>query len=367
MISFTQIPVKLKYPVAVKSKLSSIHSCIISLVIPKYSGTFKERLKIVDILNSISYSVICNDTISFDWTDPSVLDKIEIIDSDICKSVIGDIYLNEKKILWDIEPVVSSNVSEAEPILQSKSSLISDEVPTPKEALYIRPPQVPRFDNSKVVVSGKIDDSYYVIRPSLPEVPSSQNEISATTDVSLFTSADLRRLYPNRFIPTRSPVLYERSPNMAFHEKLGVILPINGYSESQVIDNIIKYPHLFRLTKLVDNKVVSFYTTIELDGELYKLSEIWKSLPESNVIPYNTDFMKEYVVRRYLLERDVDNIEHKYPMVGTLDPFLTLFTTPADYVQFGYSNIDEIAEQCVKSRVSYKRSRNPVLRRLENV
>ena len=84
-------------------------------------------------------------------------------------------------------------------------------------------------------------------------------------------------------------------------------------------------------------------------------------------IPYNREFVKEYVVRRYLLERDIYHIHHVYPMFGRLDPFLTLFMPYEEYKKNGYNNSVDIAKQCVKSRVSYKTSRNPVLRRLENV
>ena len=85
-----------------------------------------------------------------------------------------------------------------------------------------------------------------------------------------------------------------------------------------------------------------------------------------SLIPYNSDYIKEYVIRRYLLERDVDNIKHNYPLFGTLDPFLTLFTTVEDYINYGYTDVEDIGRQCVKARVAYKQSRNPILRRLKN-
>ena len=77
--------------------------------------------------------------------------------------------------------------------------------------------------------------------------------------------------------------------------------------------------------------------------------------------------MKEYVVRRYLLERDISNVQHRYPLWGSLDPFLTLFMPPDEYIKYGYTDIIDLARKCVESRVSYRKSRNPIVRRLSNV
>ena len=116
----------------------------------------------------------------------------------------------------------------------------------------------------------------------------------------------------------------------------------------------------------MNGSLESFYSTLEVDGELYKISDVWSTLPESGIIPYTKEFVKEYVVRRYLLERDIKGIEHKYPLYGSLDMFLTLFTSPDDYASMGYTNIIQMARDCVTARVNYKRSRNPVLRRLQD-
>ena len=135
----------------------------------------------------------------------------------------------------------------------------------------------------------------------------------------------------------------------------------------QVRDNIIQYPHFYKLKRFIKGEFVSFYSNIEIDGELYDTLEIWDSLPESKVIPRTSEFIKEYVVRRYLLERDILGIEHKYPMHGTLEPFLTLFSIPEDYCRFGYPDSAELAAKCVKSRISYKQSRNPIIRKVMDI
>ena len=181
------------------------------------------------------------------------------------------------------------------------------------------------------------------------------------------TDSELLNLFPTEFIRTRAECMYEEHPGIKCDSQLGLILPIKGYTEKQLRDNIIKYPHIFKLMKCVEGSFESFYSTIEIDGQLHKISEVWKNLPESKSIPYTKEFVKEYVVRRYLLERDIKHIDHKYKIFGSLDPFLTLFA-PADFYVFaGYKKPVELAKSCVIARVNYKQSRNPVLRRLADV
>ena len=210
----------------------------------------------------------------------------------------------------------------------------------------------------------RVSGRSYTIYPSIPKIPTKQNEISVTTEVSMIQDADLRRLYPNVLIRTRAACMYDQVPGIKLDPVLGLILPIAGYTEEQLVDNLVKYPHLFKLMKEVDGTLKSFYSTIEIDGTLKKVSDVWNDFPESKVIPYTKDFVKEYVVRRYLLERDIDGVEHRYKLYGTLDPYLTLFAPVENYLNLGYTDIIGIARACVNARVSYKRSRNPVLRRL---
>lgn len=376
VIKFTELPDKLKYPPSVKAELSIIHSAIIEEVTSKYSGTFKEKNNITKAMNAWTYWLI--ESNAMPSGDVNYLTECPDIDDDECRQKLGSLYLMPKNINWNIEvtevvrsvmlntatPVVEivqqDNVRE--PVVQAETLL-----PTPKEDLYIKPPVIPRFDTKSPWIRGVTDDGLELaIYPSIPAIPTKQNEISITTDVNKMTSQDLRRLYPNVFIQTRSPILYTPVQGLSYHKKLGVILPIEGFTETQIVDNMIRYPHLYKLAKIVDGSVVSFYSTIEIDGELHKISDCWSSLPESTKIPFNTEFVKEYVVRRYLLERDIKGIVHKYPMHGTLMPFLTLVSTPEDYISWGYTNVEEIARDCVSARVSYKSSRNPILRRLKH-
>lgn len=374
---FSQITAQLKYPPAVKAQLIQIHSEIVTTIINKQTFTNKELKSVVQIVNTLSYRVLNHEDLG--WNSAFPLSCNTLVDDIVVREYLSpkSMYVAFNDINWESDGITKIASADATPVELTplpqlstanipKPKISSESVLTPKENLYIQPPVIPRFSTKDLYASINYDESLHCIYKSLPTVPTKQNEISITTDVSMMTSRDLMKLYPKQFIRTRSAAAYEYSYELEYDEKLGLILPIKNYTRAQLIDNLIKYPHLYKLMKVVDGEIVNFYTTIEIDGELHKTSEVWKTLPEASKIPYNTDLVKEYVVRRYLLERDVDNVVHKYPMFGTLDPFLTLFTTPEDYAQYGYTNAEELARCCVRSRVSYKQSRNPILRRLKN-
>lgn len=376
-VEFSQIPAMLNYPKYVKGKLSSLHSDIITYVSSIYDGSHELRTKTIRLLNTITHYVIENESFPHKWSSTiSPFDNITIEDEFLLKDQLGNLYINPRDVNWDIEVVNSNTTSNVfTPIVPKNKHQIASKSSnknqvklfreTDKSDLYIQPPSVPQFDVTKPWLYKVIDGDVYCIYTSIPEIPTKQNEISVTTDVDNMTEAQLINLYPNNFIKTRSPILYEPSLGFDYHGQLGLILPIEGFTKEEVLDNIIKYPHLFKLSKIKDGEIVSFYTTIEIDGDLYKISDVWKDLPDTSKIPYNADFVKEYVVRRYLLERDIKGIKHKYPMYGELQPFLTLFTTTSDYINLGYTDVVSMARQCVMSRVAYKRSRNPIIRRCE--
>lgn len=369
-INFTQIPDRLPYPSDIRAELSTLHSDIITCAIEKYDGTFKFRRNVVELLNTVSYYVMLRSSeFKLRWKPSDLFNNIELVDSVTCRAHIDKLYLNDRDIDWDIQPVLENSEIVAIPkkLIVDSSMNGTSAAPTPKSDLYIQPPQIPQFDSKSVWASKQIGDCLYTIYTSLPKIPTKQCEISVTTDISSMTDSDLLKLYPNVFIRTRPEIFYQPVAGLSYHQDLGVILPIEGFTEQQVIDNIIKYPHLYRLSKMVDDSIVSFYSTIELDGELYKVSDVWRSLPESSSIPYVVDFVKEYVVRRYLLERDVRKVDHKYKLFGELTPFLTLFMPPEYYSRLGYSDSVKLARCCVESRVRYKQSRNPVIRRIQDV
>lgn len=371
MIKFSLIADKLQYPPSIKGKLSSLHSDVIAYVSNNYDGTASYRQKAINIINTLSYILVNEDSMPMDY-DPADPFKLPTVDDDISKPVLGKLYIQSRLVDWDIEPKYQSE-SSVDTMQNINISKHAESLPyniatkpTPKDDLYLKPPSFPQFDYNKPYMQRMIGPDMYTIYTSLPEVPTKQNEISVTTDISKMTYQDFMQLYPNHLIHTRSAGLYEKIPDIDYDDKLGLILPISGFTKSELIDNIIQYPHIFRLFKYIDDEIVSFYTTIEIDGQLFKTLDVWDTLPESSVIPKSSDFIKEYVIRRYLLERDVKHINHKFPIYGTFDKFLTLFQPADDYISMGYSDVVNIAKQCVKSRVAYKQSRNPVLRRLLN-
>ena len=103
---------------------------------------------------------------------------------------------------------------------------------------------------------------------------------------------------------------------------------------------------------------------MEIDGELVDTLEVWDSLEISKWIPKQAEFIKEYVTRKYLMDIEYKGFVPKYPIYGTLDPYLTLFMPVGEYAKRGF-NVVDLARQCVKSRVSYKQSRSPILRRIQ--
>ena len=368
-IEFSQIPATLRYPKNIKGKLSSLHSDVITYANENYDGSHDFRMKTICLLNTLTRYLIQGDALPIAWSSSKPFANIQIESDLTLKDELGELYINPKNVNWDVQPVKGQEVHSStsfRPVQKKPEALkIKTAVETDKSDLYIQPPTVPQFDVDSTWASTVIDGTKYCIYTSIPVIPTKQNEISVTTNVDLFSESQLLRLYPLNFIKTRSPVMYESVPGLSYHSQLGLLLPIEGYTSEEIIDNVIRYPHLFKLSKLKDGEAISFYNTVEIDGELQKISDVWKELPDTSKIPYTADFVKEYVVRRYLLERDIKGVFHKYPMFGELDPYLTLFSTASDYVSWGHTDVIEIAKQCVKSRVSYKRSRNPVLRRIE--
>lgn len=382
-IRFTSISEKYQVPRSYKGALSNLHSAMITYVCSHYKNTKKYRKCVVDALNLQTYAILSGDLgILSDWSPSAPLTSMPAVDEDIVESVVGDLLLAEDSILWDVEEKYSDAAAseEVSPVSISSSNNLLSQVhtpakdiaqasdsavkQTPKQDLYIQPPGVPLLDYSSVWMEAEVNGELFAIHKTLPEIPTRQNEISVTTEVGKMTRAELLNLFPNNFIRTRHIDMYDRVENIHYDEDLGIVIPIKSFTLEQLVDNIIKYPHFFKLTRIVNGKVCSFYTHIEIDGELHDTLKVWDSLPESSIIPRTSNFIKEYVVRRYLLERDIEGIEHKYPMNGTLDPFLTLFMDKDSYIQRGYSNVESIARSCVESRVSYKQSRNPMIRRM---
>lgn len=380
---FLQLTNTMPYPPTKKADLSIVHSKLIEQVVESFDNTRSTKERIIHIFNCVTYMYVSGDALPKTWNVNDPLHTYTDFSDDFLEANLNNCFLHQKDVDWVDVPIIQSGSNlDSKPIQNVTPKTVPQSSPlsiedvglsstpikhTHKSDLYIQPPTVPRFDTSTAFASGSIDGTPFVVYMSYPEIPTKQNEISVTTDVNKMTDLDLMKLFPTELVRTRAESMYNECDGIELDSKLGLIIPIEGFTKKQIRDNIVKYPHLFKLFKIVNDVPESFYTTIEIDGELHKISEIWERLPISKHAPYTKEFVKEYVVRRYLLERDVKKIEHRYKMYGSLDPFLTLFTTADDYIHMGYHDPVNIARECVKSRVSYKQSRNPVLRRLQDV
>ena len=369
-IKFTNISENYKVQRSVKGKLGDLHSSVITYVISHFDGTMAYKQQVVKVLNILTYALYASEPLPTNWLKTAPFENIPEIDDDLIQDVLGDVYLTVDAIDWDIQPVDLTDVA---PKFKPVASSVSNNLPehkditvkeTPSTDLYIQAPEIPQFDVTKPWIQKQCGEDLLTIYTTLPEIPQRQRDISITTNVNRMSDNDLMKLYPNHFVRTRAPIMYVPQTNMDFDKDLGVILPIDDYSKDQVIENIIKYPHLYKLAREQNDELVSFYAYMEINGELVDTLEVWDSLEISKWIPKQVDFIKEYIVRKYLMDIEYKGAEFKYPIFGTLDPFLTLFMPASDYANRGY-DVVELARKCVLSRVSYKQSRSPILRRIK--
>lgn len=257
----------------------------------------------------------------------------------------------------------ASNACDDDDEYEISSSLQPVVNATPKEDLFITIPKYPKVADASSSLPNNI-------RVSLPLVPSKQSEISATTDVNNMSEEDLLNLFPNTFIRTRSPLMYKPRQGITLDPDYGLLIPVEGFTDAQVRDSIIRYPHIFQLARqMEDGTFTSFYNDMEIDGELVNILKVWKYLPEAKIIDIDSlnstseqiEFIKEYAIRRYILERDIAGVKHKFDVRGSLPEFMTLFMPASMYTKEGYGNSIDIAKKCVSARVSYLRTRNPRL------
>lgn len=409
---FTQITEQLPYPAQLKGRLMSVHSLVIEYAIANFVNARVFKQKLVNALNGLSYCAVQQIHFSDVWALSSPLtfhDADWIEDQSELKSVLADLYISYDEVQWDIAEPPTVNLQEiladsdattmsADDIFRTlnietstaeadfaapakleivdlnprrEEQLAAEEAnqPTPKFHLLLGHSPFPQFDYNSIWFHQIINSTEYTMYRTLPEIPTNQSEITITTDPGKLTAKDRAKLFPNRVIHVRPQEMHIPVTGLPFDETLGTIIPISGFSEEQVRRNIIEYPHFHMLMKHADAPdsenfgIRSFGASIEIDGELLDLTqeESWEQVPDLNKLPRTAKFRNEYVIRRYLLERDIIGIEHKYPMYGALQKFLTLFMPAEQYLALGYDP-DKIAEQCVKSRVNFYLTRNPILR-----
>ena len=386
-VKFENITDSLSYPVMKESAISVAHNAIVSSAISLFKNTYDFKKNVIRAMNIISYYIINNMVINSKWESSNFCEGLEDIPEEKLKSELGKTYINMKDIDWSscysevefneeisehtddkVEEKKTYNIDEI--LANTNLEDIYDEHPkSSPEDLYLNGPRIPRIDTSKVWKSGTVDGTKLCIYYSIPRVPTVQSEISVTTNPDELTDSELLHLYPDCMFYTRPMEVYSVACGMDIHPTYGGIPKIKGFTKKQIIDNIIKYPCIDGLTRVGKKKgqlvFVEFEKFIEVDGELYKTTDMMEKIPEMKNLKKTWPVIREYVVRRYLLERDIEGIEHKYPIFGILDPFVTLFMPSKMYREEGYKDSVEIARQCVKSRVSYLQSRNPVIRRLE--
>lgn len=369
----TDLPNRWVYPRKFRSQLITKHMAIIAYSQTVYDGTSSMKRNILHALNVVSYMICNGENFPDTWNEDNPIDTLPAISSKQLKEYLQELYIDYQDVQWDIEipqTLESDDRVEDTPKVVStlQKSEDSNEISSNPEDLYVTGPKVPRFDNTRKFISKNIEGTEYVIYKTLPEIPTRQCEISVTTDISLLSDSDFMKLYPKNIFYTRPSEMYQKFNDVTYDPILGSIFPILKFSESDLRDNVVKYPHLENIVRVGyskgDRVLVEFGKYIEIDGKLYKTKDIWKDLPDTKSLPKSKSVMHEYVIRRYLLERDILGIDHRYKMFGDLDPFLTLFLPEATYRTFGYSDTLSIAKQCVSSRIAYLRSRNPVLRRV---
>ena len=368
---FSDIADELKYPAKFSQRMRSEHMKIIEYATTHFTISRQWQIDVIRLMNTVTCSIIQNEAVAIDYEQDDLIRQIApmlLIDDEIKKILsryhCDHLYIKWGKIEWDLEeaaPVISN----AAPAPTSAKAAPVQTVETSKEDLYLRAPQYPRYDTQKYYLNQIIGSEHFYIHSSLPIIPEKQNDISCTTDVSMMTDKDLLKLYPNHLIRTRHALMYEPIDGIDYDEDLGLILPIEGYTKKMLRDNILQYPHFYQLTRIVDGEEISFYKHIEIDGELHDTLSVWDMLPDTGKLPKTAEFIKEYIIRRYLLERD-KGVEHKYPLRGSLQPYLTLFAPAEFYTRHNCGDPVKLARQCVNARVDFFKTRNPYLVRYRN-
>ena len=362
IILFTDLLDILRYPAKYRNILMKEHKKIYDYAVENFMESRSFYKHIVNAFNYVSYTVLLGDTIDeIDYSDRKFFwDKN--YNSTEHKKLLGDLYVDIDNIEWNLTPASNeaSTVDTKTEDVSAPTTVIDNSIETPKENLYLRPPAVPRFDPTTYSLNDVIGNEHFYMYRSLPLIPEKQGDVSCTTKLDNMTNKDFMKLYPNHLIRTRAPIMYEPLGDIPMDKDLGLLIPIEGYTAEQVRENIIKYPHFFQLTRIYNDKEISFYKHIEIDGELYDTLEVWDSLPISKILPKSSEFIKEYIIRKYLLDREA-GIEHKFALHGALDPFLTLFAPPEFYRDYG--DPVELMKKCVTARVNFFYSRNPYIAR----
>lgn len=371
------------------SKISELDAKLVEHIQNTGVSSYRDKLDATRKLNSIAYQVIVGDYVDIDPSDPKDYDSIVAIDDSECQSILGNLFIKIGDIDWDVdrvEPLESRNVL-ASPIegahgfrqlfpdnSANQNYTEYDVVDTASSGdreskdkdISFAFKKVPKLDPDKVwAVGHDVYGRQVPIYVTLPEIPRVQNDITVTTDINKMSKQDLLNLFPTKRLRPRHEELYEKVLGFDWDPILGYIPRILDFTKDQIIENLIKYPKFSLLFRTVGEQRVSFTNFIELDeGNIVPWNVAAEISPDMVALPKSKIFYRDYIVRRYLLERDILHMEHKYPMFGTFDPFMTLFTTMDEYAKLGYDDFESMARQCVVGRVKFFQTRNPLVRGL---
>ena len=108
-IKFTHISENYQIPRTFKNKLSPLYSNVITYVVSTYNGTMKYKTTVVKIINILTYAVFASEPLPFTWSASNPFINIPEIDDDQLEEVLGDLYLTEDAIDWDIKIVDESS------------------------------------------------------------------------------------------------------------------------------------------------------------------------------------------------------------------------------------------------------------------
>ena len=353
-------------------------------VISALNSSIKAVKHAAFFLNVLQYANSRNDSIATDkYSEDQILQILKSGFESVCEyesisdldlqEDLGRNYIDYKQIETNevesskskfLHQILNQNVFEStEPEFEVKQTSSEPDTDYWIQSVKLDFPYIPQPDGLTKVEEFQINSQHYCMYGE-SVLPWNQSQITSVTDVNAFSDSAILNLFPKIRLYTRSPYMYQKYEGLEYDEDLGVILKIKGFNKRQIKKNLIEYPHIVHIDRWVKQRgkdvTIPFWKHIEIDGEIIPTASVWSQLPDTKNLPQTESFMNEYVVRKYLLERD-KGIEHKYPMRGDLKPFVTLYAPPSYYEEYKYDPI-EIGRQCVISRVSFKRSRNPVLK-----
>lgn len=219
-----------------------------------------------------------------------------------------------------------------------------------------------RVNFDKVWHSGTYDGETFVIGTSLPEIPELQCDISITTNVDRMTEADLIHLYPTRELKEFRHHMVDRFEGCPYDEHVSSYVPIPGYTNLQLIQNIIKYPFPHEYRRFINDQFVDVWKQVEIDGELVDIVKAFDQSELYGKVQRCRRVLQEYGYRKAMLDLEYGK-EVKYPLIGDIQPYLALVFPEYVYKELGYDTV-ELARTSVISRVSLLRSVNPVIRRI---